>query len=112
MSDTSTFIMCGAGAVAVAMAAASIRVGRVQSSPFMFRQSGGQIAELFMSRRHGKSMLMGLDLASGNDLTGIRASSVIVDEFFQPTERLSKRAARRARGKAAAARRAARRQGR
>lgn len=93
MPDTSTIIMCGAGAAAAAFAAASIGVGRVL---LLSDAAVGHDPLVQLSRRHGKSVLMGLDLASGSDLTGIRASSVIVDEFFQPTERLSKRAARRA----------------
>lgn len=110
MPDTSTIIMCGAGAVAAAFAAASIGVGRVLlAADEAFDRWPDAVVPDLSARQ---PVWMGLDRASGSDLTGLRTSVVIVDEFFQPTERLSKRAARRARGKEAAARRRARLQGR
>lgn len=115
MPDTSTIIMCGAGAVAVAFAAASIGIGRVllAADEGIDRWSG--LPEL--------PVWMGMDLAPDADQTvlsapvALRQSGGQIAELFMrapdvSAERLSKRAARRARGKEAAARRRARLQGR
>ena len=95
MSDTSTIIICGTGVAALAMAAASIGVGHslLLANRALDKWPDALVPDQF-SRQ---SVLVGVDVVP-------RESRIEIVVWEEP--RLSKRAARRARGRAKAARRA------
>lgn len=95
MPDTSTIIICGIGTAAVAMAAASLGVGH--SLLIADRALDSWPDALVPDRFSRHPVLIGVDVVPQESRIGIAA-------WQAPP--LSKRAARRARGRAKAARRA------